>query len=528
MTNRNTEEEEHGNLLAVVVSKARDLPNRRKFDKQTPYCVVRIQDQVQTTHAIPRAGQNPEWDSELWFSLSGISDYKMSFNIYHETKKEVGLVCKATIDFSQALTKPSKVGFDKWYDLEYDGKPAGQIFLEMSYYPPVDNVPVSNNSVSNKKFQIYKHSQSSNHSRALHNGSVSSISTNKIDFNAINSINLPPLPSMENQTSNFYKNSTGISESYKNAVKDSNYSHSKFDSFKNDNNNKNDEISSSILPPLSELDGDDPTTSNNNNNMSNRNTWYTKINDYAKGFFPKNMTNYTDIFGVATPQPELSPQNIPNPNPITTQKKHTSLSHFDDLEDSFHNVSSNDVFTGFSDDDEEDDDAYYQHKQKNLNSKKNPINFNNNNNAYISPVQSNEGSRTSLNSHTRKHSDHSMNDSTDILQDDELRKSFQKRPLPSMPENFLNSNNNALPSLPKLVNSNITSSSEFDSNININTGLNSNYLQKTAPTPQDTDSLRDRSNSPRRTRKNKNELQHNGSLSYAQIRKLNERKKSMI
>ncbi|GMF59196.1 unnamed protein product [[Candida] boidinii] len=136
MSNRSAEKEEHGNLLAVVVSKARDLPNRRKFDKQTPYCVVRIQDQVQTTQAIPRAGQNPEWDSELWFSLSGVTDYKMSFNIYHETKKEVGLVCKATIDFSQALTKPSKVGFDKWYDLEYDGKSAGQIFLEMSYYPP--------------------------------------------------------------------------------------------------------------------------------------------------------------------------------------------------------------------------------------------------------------------------------------------------------------------------------------------------------------------------------------------------------
>ncbi|OWB84272.1 hypothetical protein B5S33_g2914 [[Candida] boidinii] len=524
MSNRTAEKKEHGNLLAVVVSKARDLPNRRKFDKQTPYCVVRIQDQVQTTQAIPRAGQNPEWDSELWFSLSGVTDYKMSFNIYHETKKEVGLVCKATIDFSQALTKPSKVGFDKWYDLEYDGKPAGQIFLEMSYYPPVDNVSLSN-SLANKKFQYYKSSQNQNqnqnHPRALHNSSVSSRPTNKIDFNAIDSITLPPLPSMENQTSNFYKNSTGI-KSFKDSF------HSKFDSFEetsnkneveNLNSKNNDEISSSFLPPLSELDADND---NNNHNNGNRNTWYTKINDYAKGFFPKNMTNYTDIFGVATSQPELSPHDIPNP--ISPQQRPTSHSHFDELEDSFHNVSSNDVFTGFSDDDE-DDDAYYQHKQKILNSKKNPTNFNNN--AYISPVQSNEGSQTSLHSHSRKHSDHVMNDATttDILHDDEIRKSFQKRPLPSMPGNFSNSNN-ALPSIPKFDNSNIISGNDFGSDGN--TGLTSNYLQKTAPTPQDTDSVRDRSSSPRRVRRNKNELQHTGSLSYAQIRKLNERKKNMI
>ncbi|ODV83962.1 hypothetical protein CANARDRAFT_29432 [[Candida] arabinofermentans NRRL YB-2248] len=131
-----------GNQLVVVVSKAQDLPNRRKLDKQSPYCVARIQDQVQRTRVVPRGGQNPTFDEELWFSLDNVEDTTLILSMYHQQKKDSELVCKAEIDFSPALRRSVKEGYDNWHTLEYNGKPAGKVFLEMTYYTASTSVPL--------------------------------------------------------------------------------------------------------------------------------------------------------------------------------------------------------------------------------------------------------------------------------------------------------------------------------------------------------------------------------------------------
>ncbi|KAG7894764.1 hypothetical protein KL908_001114 [Ogataea polymorpha] len=129
------------NQLVIIVSKAQDLPNRKKLDKQSPYCVARIQDQVQKTKIVPRGGQNPHFDDELWFSLDNVEETTVNFIVYHQMKKDSELVCKADIDFTPALRRSSKEGYDNWFTLSYNGRPAGKIYLEMTYYSSSKDVP---------------------------------------------------------------------------------------------------------------------------------------------------------------------------------------------------------------------------------------------------------------------------------------------------------------------------------------------------------------------------------------------------
>ncbi|QPG73385.1 hypothetical protein FOA43_000695 [Brettanomyces nanus] len=119
-----------------------DLPNRRKLDKQSPYVVARIQDQIQRTRVVPRGGQTPHFDQELWFSLDNVESSTINLMIYHQQKKDSELVCQADIDFSTALRRPVNEGYDAWFNLYYKGKPAGRIYLEMTYYNSTDSVPI--------------------------------------------------------------------------------------------------------------------------------------------------------------------------------------------------------------------------------------------------------------------------------------------------------------------------------------------------------------------------------------------------
>ncbi len=132
-----------GNQLVIVVIKAQDLPNRRKLDKQSPYVVARIQDQTQRTRVVHRGGQTPKFNQELWFSLDNIESTTVNLMIYHQQKKDSELVCQADIDFSIALRKSINEGYDSWFSLQYKDRPAGKIYLEMTYYPSADSVPVA-------------------------------------------------------------------------------------------------------------------------------------------------------------------------------------------------------------------------------------------------------------------------------------------------------------------------------------------------------------------------------------------------
>ncbi|ODV64520.1 Inn1p ASCRUDRAFT_68489 [Ascoidea rubescens DSM 1968] len=121
--------------LIIVVSRARNLPNRRKLDKQNPYCIVRIANLVDRTSAIVRGGQTPDWNHESRFQLTTDINPILKLSILDETKKSPELVCDAEIDCSPSFNTDVDEGYDKWHPLQYCGRSAGEVYIEMTFYP---------------------------------------------------------------------------------------------------------------------------------------------------------------------------------------------------------------------------------------------------------------------------------------------------------------------------------------------------------------------------------------------------------
>lgn len=146
------------NKLAIVVARANELRNVLKLDKQSPFVTLRLQDQETSTRVLPRAGQTPRWDEAHWFSLDGIDlnqekNRTISVNVYHQKKGDAKLICSGDIDYTPALTQSVNDGYDGWFDLYWDGRSAGKIFLEFTYYPKLGQVPIGTQSLGRSSQQ---------------------------------------------------------------------------------------------------------------------------------------------------------------------------------------------------------------------------------------------------------------------------------------------------------------------------------------------------------------------------------------
>ena len=133
--------------LVVVVMKAQGLRNVLKMDKQSPFITIRIQDQEETTHVVSRGGQTPYFDDELWFNLNGVEDRTLHINVYHQKKNDAKLICCGEVDFTPAFKRSIKNGYDGWYDLYWEGREAGRVYLEITYYPKKGDVPIGTENV---------------------------------------------------------------------------------------------------------------------------------------------------------------------------------------------------------------------------------------------------------------------------------------------------------------------------------------------------------------------------------------------
>lgn len=189
------------NQLVVVVIKAQDLPNRRRLDKQSPYVVGRIQDQIQRTKVVSRGGQTPHFDQELWFSLENVEGTTLNLTIYHQQKKDSELVCQADIDFSTALRRSVEEGYDAWFPLQYKNKPAGRIYLEMTYYPSVSSVPIAVENVSrvHNRMQTLTRSANGTARNVSFNSSQNSRNSKKNPLMSSYNSRLPNLPDLADE-----------------------------------------------------------------------------------------------------------------------------------------------------------------------------------------------------------------------------------------------------------------------------------------------------------------------------------------
>ncbi|KAI0045800.1 hypothetical protein FA95DRAFT_1560760 [Auriscalpium vulgare] len=143
--------------LVVVVLKARNLPNKRQFGKQDPYCSVGFNGGTQRIRAIKRGGQHPEWDEELRFTLyeddSAMPDggedmtgraplppgasrairggNTISVACFDAGQSEPVLIGETIVDLTEVLTKGES---DEWFTLTHEDKYCGEVYLELTFW----------------------------------------------------------------------------------------------------------------------------------------------------------------------------------------------------------------------------------------------------------------------------------------------------------------------------------------------------------------------------------------------------------
>ncbi|KAG5358054.1 Ingression protein [Yarrowia sp. B02] len=129
-------------LLIIVFGKGRNLPNRRTLGKQNPYCIARIAHEAKSSPPDIRGGQIPKWDHEVRFNLRDNSEQKqLKLTVLDKNDSKPELIGDTVLDLQPVFDSNPRDGFDQWHELTYKGKYAGEVYLEMTFYPTKPNIP---------------------------------------------------------------------------------------------------------------------------------------------------------------------------------------------------------------------------------------------------------------------------------------------------------------------------------------------------------------------------------------------------
>ncbi|KAL4872423.1 hypothetical protein BDV12DRAFT_183086 [Aspergillus spectabilis] len=119
--------------LVAIVDRAKNLPNRKTMGKQNPYCAARLGKEAKKTDTDLRGGQTPKWDQELRFTVHESPDYyRLKLSVFNEDKRN-DLIGETWLDLKDLII-PGGSQSDQWHPLQFRGKYAGEIRLEMTYY----------------------------------------------------------------------------------------------------------------------------------------------------------------------------------------------------------------------------------------------------------------------------------------------------------------------------------------------------------------------------------------------------------
>ncbi|KAL4877448.1 hypothetical protein BJY04DRAFT_197974 [Aspergillus karnatakaensis] len=119
--------------LVAIVDRAKNLPNRKTMGKQNPYCAARLGKEAKKTDTDLRGGQTPRWDQELRFTVHESPDYyRLKLSVFNEDKRN-DLIGETWLDLKDLII-PGGSQSDQWHPLQFRGKYAGEIRLEMTYY----------------------------------------------------------------------------------------------------------------------------------------------------------------------------------------------------------------------------------------------------------------------------------------------------------------------------------------------------------------------------------------------------------
>lgn len=129
----------HG-TLSVFVSKAKDMPNLIKLDKQNVMLRLRIAHMTRESDVLFRAGQNPIFNYLERFEMTPAVKPIMFVEAYCERKKKPPLLIgRCEIDLLNGIRADPSEGYCKWYELKREQDEfAGIIFIELTFQPKID------------------------------------------------------------------------------------------------------------------------------------------------------------------------------------------------------------------------------------------------------------------------------------------------------------------------------------------------------------------------------------------------------
>ena len=123
--------------LYVYVSKAKDLPNLIKLDKQNVMLRLRIAHMTRESDVKFRAGQNPIFDYLEKFEITPSVKPILYVEVYCDRKKKSPLpIGRCEVDLMNGIRADPRDGYCTWYELRRNGDEfAGTIFIELTFKP---------------------------------------------------------------------------------------------------------------------------------------------------------------------------------------------------------------------------------------------------------------------------------------------------------------------------------------------------------------------------------------------------------
>lgn len=124
-------------ILCVYVSKARDLPNLNKLDKQNVMLRLRIAHMTRESDILLRAGQNPIFNYLEKYEITPAVKPTMQVEVYCDRKKKPPiLIGRCEIDLLNGIRADPREGYCSWYELKRERNEfAGTIFIELTFNP---------------------------------------------------------------------------------------------------------------------------------------------------------------------------------------------------------------------------------------------------------------------------------------------------------------------------------------------------------------------------------------------------------
>ena len=125
--------------LTVYISKAKDLPNLSKLDKQNVMLRLRVAHMTRESQVLFRAGQNPHFDYLEKFDMTPDVRPSMQVEVYSERRKKPPIqIGRCEVDLLNGIRADPKEGYCKWYELKnVENDFAGIIFIELTFEPSV-------------------------------------------------------------------------------------------------------------------------------------------------------------------------------------------------------------------------------------------------------------------------------------------------------------------------------------------------------------------------------------------------------